>query len=83
MSADTRGALEHFWHIAGGDPAALERAPLAGVDPLLAPGFKIGAATSVAVAATSLAAAEVWGLTRPFWARPSRSLDTYEPAWPA
>jgi len=83
MSADTRGALEHLSHTAGGDPAALERAPLAGAVPLLAPGFKIGAATSAAVAATSLAAAEVWRLTRPFWARPSRSLDTHEPAWPA
>ena len=83
MSADARGALEHLWHTAGGDPAALERVTLTGADPLLPTGFRIGAATSAAVATTSLAAAEVWGLTPPFWARPSVSLGTGEPAWPA
>jgi hypothetical protein len=83
MSADARGALEHLWHTGGGDPAALERAPLAGADPLLATGFTIGAATSAAVASTPLAAAEVWGLTPPFWARPSVPLGAHEPAWPA
>ena len=62
MRAAARSALEHLWHTAGGDPAALARVTLAGADPVLPTDFKIGAAASAAVAATSPAAAEPWGL---------------------
>ncbi len=46
MSADARAALEHLWHTAGGDPAALARVTLTGADPLLPTDFKIGGAAS-------------------------------------
>jgi hypothetical protein len=58
MSGDARAALEDLWHAAGGDPAALARVILTGTNPPLPTDFKIGAA----VATTSLAATEAWGL---------------------
>jgi hypothetical protein len=69
MGADARAGLERLWHTGGGDPAALGRVTLTGADPLLLTDFKIGAAASAAGAATSLAAAELWGR------RPGRSQD--------
>jgi crotonobetainyl-CoA:carnitine CoA-transferase CaiB-like acyl-CoA transferase len=55
-------ALEQLWSQAGGDPAALARATLTGADPILPTDFKIGAAASATIAATALAASEVWRL---------------------
>src|SRR3989338_2017754 len=55
-------ALAQLWHPAGGDPAALERATLTGADPLLPTDFKIGTAASAVIAATALAATELWRL---------------------
>lgn len=55
-------AFEQLWTQAGGDPAALERATLTGADPILPTDFKIGTAASAVIAATALAATELWGL---------------------
>jgi crotonobetainyl-CoA:carnitine CoA-transferase CaiB-like acyl-CoA transferase len=62
VSRDARAALGDLWRAAGADPAALERASLTGADPLLPTDFKIGAAASAVIAATGLAATEVWRL---------------------
>lgn len=55
-------ALEQLWAQAGGDPAALDRATLTGADPILPTNFKIGTAASAVIAATALAATELWRL---------------------
>lgn len=55
-------ALEQLWSLGGGDPGALERLRLTGADPLLPTSFKIGTAASAVIAATALAAAELWRL---------------------
>ena len=59
---DARVALETLWSLAGGEPAALERATLTGTDPILPTDFKIGTAASAVIAAGALAASEIWRL---------------------
>ena len=54
--------LEHLWAQAGADPAGLDRVTLTGDDPILPTDFKIGTAASAVIAATALAAAEMWHL---------------------
>lgn len=60
--SDTAIAVEELWRTAGGDPAALERLALSGRDPMLGTDIKIGTAASAVIAATGLAAAEMWRL---------------------
>jgi crotonobetainyl-CoA:carnitine CoA-transferase CaiB-like acyl-CoA transferase len=57
-----RQALAQVWAAAGGDPAALERVALTGEDPMVPTDVKIGTAASAVIAATALAASEVWRL---------------------
>ena len=52
--------LADLWSVAGGDPAALDRVRLTGADPALPSSFRVGTAAQVAIAATGLAAAEIW-----------------------
>ena len=59
---DASVALEQLWAQAGGDPVALERIRLTGADPMLPTEFKIGTAASAVIAATALAATELWRL---------------------
>ncbi|MGH9369138.1 MAG: CoA transferase [Thermoanaerobaculia bacterium] len=59
---DASAALEQLWKQASGDPTALERTALMGADPILPTDFKIGAAASAVIAATALAATELWRL---------------------
>lgn len=59
---DASVALERLWAQAGGDPAALGRLTLTGADPILPTDFKIGTAASAVIAATGLAATELWRL---------------------
>ena len=59
---DALVALGQLWTQAGGDPAALDRATLTGSDPVLPTDFKIGTAASAVIAASALAAAELWRL---------------------
>src|SRR5207249_4221037 len=62
VATDAVLALEKLWSLAGGDPAALERATLTGADPILPTDFKIGTAASSVIAAGALAASEIWRL---------------------
>jgi crotonobetainyl-CoA:carnitine CoA-transferase CaiB-like acyl-CoA transferase len=62
VPTDAVAALETLWGLAGGEPAALERATLTGADPMLPTDFKIGTAASSVIAAGALAASEIWRL---------------------
>ncbi len=55
-------ALTALWRHAGGDPAALQSVALTGADPVLPSTFAIGTAAQATIAASALAAAEVWRL---------------------
>src|SRR5258708_6861589 len=56
------GALEQIWAVAGGDPSALERVSIIGDDPMLPTDIRIGTAAAGVIAATGLAASEIWRL---------------------
>ena len=55
-------ALQRIWTDARSEPAALERVTLTGADPMLPTDVKIGTAATTVIAATALAATEVWRL---------------------
>ena len=55
-----REIFSDIWTGAGGDPAALEAVTLTGDEPQLPSSFRVAAAAQVSVAATALAAAEIW-----------------------
>ena len=57
-----RDEIARVWDAVGGDAAALERVDLTGADPILPTRFRIGTAASTVVAATALAATELWRL---------------------
>ena len=59
-TVSARAALEGVWSLAGGDPAALERAELAGAEPVLPSVFPVGTAASACIGAAGLAASELW-----------------------
>lgn len=54
--------LANLWTLAGGDPAALEVVTLTGEEPQLPSSFRVGAAAQASIAASGLAAAEIWKL---------------------
>jgi len=56
----TTEILSHIWTSAGGDPAALDAVKLTGDEAQLPSSFRVAAAAQVSVAATGLAAAEIW-----------------------
>jgi crotonobetainyl-CoA:carnitine CoA-transferase CaiB-like acyl-CoA transferase len=55
-----REILSDVWTSAGGDPAALGAVTLTGEEPQLPSSFRVAAAAQVSIAASGLAAAEVW-----------------------
>ena len=55
-----REILTDVWNSAGGDPAALEAVTLSGDEPQLPSSFRVAAAAQVSIAASALAAAEIW-----------------------
>lgn len=57
-----REILTDLWTAAGGDPAALERVTLTGAEPQLPSSFRVAAAGQASIAASGLAAAEIWKL---------------------
>jgi crotonobetainyl-CoA:carnitine CoA-transferase CaiB-like acyl-CoA transferase len=57
-----REALAQIWAAAGGDPGARARVTLTGDDPMLPTDVRIGTAAAAVIAATGLAASEVWRL---------------------
>src|ERR1700709_557740 len=58
----TTEILADIWTSAGGDPAALASVKLTGDEAQLPSSFRVAAAAQVSVAATGLAAAEIWKL---------------------
>src|SRR6202795_4941482 len=57
-----REILEAIWTSAGGDPPAPDAVPLTGEKPQLPSSFRVAAAAQASIAATGLAAAQVWKL---------------------
>jgi crotonobetainyl-CoA:carnitine CoA-transferase CaiB-like acyl-CoA transferase len=55
-----REILADVWTSAGGDPAALDAVTLTGQEPQLPSSFRVAAAAQVSIAASGLAAAEIW-----------------------
>lgn len=52
--------LTHLWQLAGGTPDALSLVTLTGEEPQLPSSFRVAAAAQVSIAASGLAAAQVW-----------------------
>ena len=57
-----REVLSDIWTSAGGEASALDALTLTGEEPQLPSSFRVAAAAQVSVAATGLAAAEIWKL---------------------
>jgi crotonobetainyl-CoA:carnitine CoA-transferase CaiB-like acyl-CoA transferase len=57
-----REILSDIWTSAGGDPAALGAVTLSGEEPQLPSSFRVAAAAQASIAATGLAAAQIWQL---------------------
>ncbi|WP_291858289.1 CoA transferase [Bradyrhizobium sp.] len=55
-----REILAEIWTRAGGDAAALDAVTLSGEEPQLPSSFRVAAAAQASVAATALAAAQIW-----------------------
>jgi len=55
-----REILSNVWTSAGGNPAALDAVTLTGEGPQLPSSFRVAAAAQVSIAASALAAAEIW-----------------------
>jgi crotonobetainyl-CoA:carnitine CoA-transferase CaiB-like acyl-CoA transferase len=55
-----REILSDIWTAAGGDPAALDAVKLTGEEPQLPSSFRVAAAAQASIAATGLAAAQIW-----------------------
>jgi len=61
-SANSREALAALWGLAGQPQAALDAVTLTGSEPVLPSSFAIGTAAQATIAASALAAAELWRL---------------------
>src|ERR1700736_2618039 len=61
-SKSAREILSEIWTSAGGEASALDALTLTGDEPQLPSSFRVAAAAQVSVAATGLAAAEIWKL---------------------
>jgi crotonobetainyl-CoA:carnitine CoA-transferase CaiB-like acyl-CoA transferase len=58
--SSVRDILADLWRLAGGDPSALDAVTLTGTEPILPSSFRVGAAAQASIAASGLAAAEIW-----------------------
>ena len=52
--------LADLWTLAGGAPSALDAVTLTGTEPVLPSSFRVAASAQASIAATGLAAAEIW-----------------------
>jgi crotonobetainyl-CoA:carnitine CoA-transferase CaiB-like acyl-CoA transferase len=57
-----REILTDLWTLAGGEPSALDAVTLTGDEPQLPSSFRVAAAAQASIAATGLAAAQIWKL---------------------
>ena len=55
-----RDILADLWTLAGGAPSALDAVTLTGTEPVLPSSFRVAASAQASIAATGLAAAEIW-----------------------
>jgi crotonobetainyl-CoA:carnitine CoA-transferase CaiB-like acyl-CoA transferase len=55
-----RDILADLWTLAGGAPSALDAVKLTGAEPVVPSSFRIAAAAQATIAASGLAAAEIW-----------------------
>src|SRR5882762_10142014 len=62
LMKNTREILSDVWTSVGGEVAALDAVKLTGEEPQLPSSFRVAAAAQASVAATGLAAAEIWKL---------------------
>ncbi|SDS60449.1 CoA transferase [Bradyrhizobium canariense] len=60
MTRNTREILTDIWTSAGGDSSALDDVTLTGQEPQLPSTFRVGAGAQASIAATGLAAAQIW-----------------------
>lgn len=56
----TRAALAEIWSVGGGETGALDRVSLSGSEPILPSSFRVDAIAQATIAASALAAAEIW-----------------------
>ena len=59
---NTKAALASLWRLAGQPDAAVDAVTLTGAEPALPSSFAIGTAAQASIAASALAAAELWRL---------------------
>jgi crotonobetainyl-CoA:carnitine CoA-transferase CaiB-like acyl-CoA transferase len=59
-----REILTDLWRLAGGERSALDAVTLTGAEPQLPSSFRVAAAAQASIAASGLAAAEIWKLRR-------------------
>jgi crotonobetainyl-CoA:carnitine CoA-transferase CaiB-like acyl-CoA transferase len=57
-----RDILADLWTLAGGAPSALDAVTFTGTEPQLPSSFRMGAAAQASIAASALAAADIWRL---------------------
>jgi crotonobetainyl-CoA:carnitine CoA-transferase CaiB-like acyl-CoA transferase len=57
-----RDILADLWRLAGGEPSAPDAVKLTGEEPVLPSSFRVAAAAQASIAASALAAAEIWRL---------------------
>src|SRR5437773_12555735 len=62
MPVEARAALAELWQAAGQPAEALSHIRLAGAEPVLPSSFAVGTAAQASIAASALAAAELWHL---------------------
>ena len=55
-----RDILADLWALAGGEASALNSVTLTGAEPVLPSSFRVDAAAQASIAASGLAAAEIW-----------------------
>ncbi len=56
----TRAALQSFWQLGNGDPAALDAVSFSATEPQLPSVFQVGTLAAASIAAQALASAEIW-----------------------
>src|SRR5580692_7510159 len=62
MMRSPHDILAGLWKLTDGEPAALDSVKLTGEEPVLPSSFRVAAAAQVPIAASALAAAEIWKL---------------------
>ena len=89
-----QAVLKHLLDLAQRDPAPDDDVMITGHDPALPTNYLLGTAGAAVIAATGVAASDLWHIrhlapavqlseTPPRWTRPPAPFGTHEPVWPA